>query len=77
MIGTTCAASCSYSRSFVLGGSIYTSVSVVLLCSEPHQVNAINSSRCAAVTAYNALMGLKQLKGGDKVLVLGSGGVSM
>ncbi|EMD34895.1 hypothetical protein CERSUDRAFT_54054 [Gelatoporia subvermispora B] len=32
---------------------------------------------CAAVTAYNALMGPVPLKGGDTVLVLGTGGVSM
>ncbi|KIM82010.1 hypothetical protein PILCRDRAFT_8250 [Piloderma croceum F 1598] len=31
---------------------------------------------CAALTAYNALMGPKPLKGGDTVLVLGTGGVS-
>lgn len=33
--------------------------------------------RCAALTAYNALMGPVPLKGGDHVLVLGTGGVSM
>lgn len=33
--------------------------------------------RCAALTAYNALMGHKPLKGGDTVLVQGTGGVSM
>ncbi|KAI0370820.1 NAD-P-binding protein [Pilatotrama ljubarskyi] len=32
---------------------------------------------CAAVTAYNALMGLVPLKGGDTVLVQGTGGVSI
>ncbi|KAI0673130.1 NAD-P-binding protein [Trametes maxima] len=32
---------------------------------------------CAAVTAYNALLGLRPLKGGDVVLVLGTGGVSI
>ncbi|KZT00029.1 NAD(P)-binding protein [Laetiporus sulphureus 93-53] len=31
---------------------------------------------CAALTAYNALMGPVPLKGGDTVLVLGTGGVS-
>ncbi|KAI0362288.1 NAD-P-binding protein [Trametes cingulata] len=32
---------------------------------------------CAAVTAYNALVGLVPLKGGDTVLVQGTGGVSI
>ncbi|KAF9029359.1 alcohol dehydrogenase superfamily protein [Hymenopellis radicata] len=32
---------------------------------------------CAAVTAYNALMGPVQLKAGDNVLILGTGGVSI
>ncbi|KAK0184451.1 hypothetical protein F5146DRAFT_1106034 [Armillaria mellea] len=32
---------------------------------------------CAALTAYNALMGPKPLKAGDTVLVLGTGGVSI
>ncbi|KAF9239433.1 hypothetical protein BU15DRAFT_74589 [Melanogaster broomeanus] len=32
---------------------------------------------CAALTAYNALLGPVPLKGGDYVLVLGTGGVSM
>ncbi|KAH9924506.1 chaperonin 10-like protein [Fomitopsis serialis] len=32
---------------------------------------------CAAVTAYNALLGANPLKGGDIVLVLGTGGVSI
>ncbi|PCH34501.1 NAD(P)-binding protein [Wolfiporia cocos MD-104 SS10] len=32
---------------------------------------------CAALTAYNALMGLRPLKGGDYVLVQGTGGVSI
>jgi len=32
---------------------------------------------CAAVTAYNALLGPNPLKGGDTVLVLGTGGVSI
>lgn len=33
--------------------------------------------RCAALTAYSALLGPKPLKAGDTVLVLGTGGVSM
>lgn len=33
--------------------------------------------RCAAVTAYNALLGPNPLKGGDVVLVQGIGGVSI
>ena len=33
--------------------------------------------RCAAVTAYNALLAQNPLKGGDTVLVLGTGGVSI
>ncbi|KAF8989349.1 NAD(P)-binding protein [Hymenopellis radicata] len=32
---------------------------------------------CAALTAYNALMGPVQLKAGDNVLILGTGGVSI
>jgi len=32
---------------------------------------------CAALTAYNALFGLKPLKKGDSVLLLGTGGVSI
>ncbi|KAI0673129.1 NAD-P-binding protein [Trametes maxima] len=32
---------------------------------------------CAAVTAYNGLLGLNPLKGGDVVLVQGTGGVSI
>ena len=32
---------------------------------------------CAAVTAYNALLGPNPLKGGDVVLVQGTGGVSI
>ncbi|EJU01520.1 NADP-binding protein [Dacryopinax primogenitus] len=32
---------------------------------------------CAAVTAYNALMGLIPMKGGDTVLIQGTGGVSI
>ncbi|EPS95802.1 NAD-binding protein [Fomitopsis schrenkii] len=32
---------------------------------------------CAAVTAYNALLGQSPVKGGDTVLVLGTGGVSI
>ncbi|EIW76597.1 alcohol dehydrogenase protein [Coniophora puteana RWD-64-598 SS2] len=32
---------------------------------------------CAALTAYNALFGLKALKKGDSVLLLGTGGVSI
>ncbi|KAG5641873.1 hypothetical protein DXG03_004013 [Asterophora parasitica] len=32
---------------------------------------------CAALTAYNALMGPKPVKAGDYVLVLGTGGVSI
>ncbi|GJJ07097.1 putative secondary metabolism biosyntheticenzyme [Clathrus columnatus] len=32
---------------------------------------------CAALTAYNALMGPEKLKGGDVVLVQGTGGVSI
>ena len=32
---------------------------------------------CAAVTAYNGLYGPKPLRGGDFVLILGTGGVSM
>ncbi|CCM00054.1 uncharacterized protein FIBRA_02080 [Fibroporia radiculosa] len=35
------------------------------------------SHRCAAVTAYNALMGPIPLKAGDTVLVQGTGGVSI
>jgi D-arabinose 1-dehydrogenase-like Zn-dependent alcohol dehydrogenase len=34
-------------------------------------------SRCAALTAYNALLGQVPVKAGDYVLVLGTGGVSM
>lgn len=33
--------------------------------------------RCAGLTAYNALLGLVPLKGGDIILVQGTGGVSM
>ena len=33
--------------------------------------------RCAAVTAYNALLAQNPLKAGDTVLVLGTGGVSI
>ncbi len=33
--------------------------------------------RCAAVTAYNALLGPSPLKGGDVVLIQGTGGVSI
>ncbi|KAE9407381.1 NAD(P)-binding protein [Gymnopus androsaceus JB14] len=32
---------------------------------------------CAALTAYNALMGPSPVKGGDTVLILGTGGVSI
>ncbi|KAF5342680.1 hypothetical protein D9611_002120 [Ephemerocybe angulata] len=32
---------------------------------------------CAALTAYNALHGRKQIKAGDTVLILGTGGVSI
>src|SRR4030095_8213444 len=32
---------------------------------------------CAAVTAWNALTGARQLQGGDAVLTLGAGGVSL
>ena len=32
---------------------------------------------CAAVTAWNALLGPNPLKGGDTVLIQGTGGVSM
>ncbi|KAK0199379.1 hypothetical protein DFS33DRAFT_1388705 [Desarmillaria ectypa] len=32
---------------------------------------------CAALTAYNALMGAKPVKAGDTVLILGTGGVSI
>lgn len=32
---------------------------------------------CAAVTAWNALYGLRPLKAGDSVLVQGTGGVSL
>lgn len=39
----------------------------------PNQVDF----RCAGVTAYNALMGPVPLKGGDYVLVEGTGGVSI
>lgn len=34
-------------------------------------------ARCAALTAYNALHGPVPIKGGDVVLLLGTGGVSM
>jgi NADPH:quinone reductase-like Zn-dependent oxidoreductase len=42
-------------------------------------INFVASScfRCAALTAYNSLMGPVPLKAGDYVLVLGTGGVSM
>lgn len=33
--------------------------------------------RCAAITAYNALHGPTPLKGGDTVLIQGTGGVSI
>jgi NADPH:quinone reductase-like Zn-dependent oxidoreductase len=32
---------------------------------------------CAALTAWNALFGLRQLKKGETVLVLGTGGVGL
>ncbi|KZT64900.1 NAD(P)-binding protein [Daedalea quercina L-15889] len=45
----------------------------------PHGYSYIEASTlpCAAVTAYNALLSLNPLKGGDTVLVLGTGGVSI
>lgn len=39
--------------------------------------NHSHSPRCAALTAYNALHGPTPLKGGDWVLVQGTGGVSV
>ncbi|KAI0728248.1 NAD-P-binding protein [Fomitopsis betulina] len=45
----------------------------------PHEWTYIEASTlpCAAVTAYNALLGQNPLKGGDTVLILGTGGVSI
>lgn len=45
----------------------------------PKNLNALESSTitCAGLTAWNALYGLKPLKPGQVVLVLGTGGVSI
>jgi NADPH:quinone reductase-like Zn-dependent oxidoreductase len=45
----------------------------------PNNLNDAEASTlcCAGVTAWNALYGLKPLKPGQTVLVLGTGGVSL
>ncbi|RAO66506.1 uncharacterized protein BHQ10_002518 [Talaromyces amestolkiae] len=49
------------------------------LVRKPDNLNTIEASTlsCAALTAWNALYGLKPLKPGQTVLVLGTGGVSI
>lgn len=49
------------------------------LVRQPNNLTAIEASTlsCAALTAWNALYGLKPLKPGQTVLVLGTGGVSI
>ncbi|KAI0689391.1 NAD-P-binding protein [Cytidiella melzeri] len=46
-------------------------------CPENLSYEEASTLPCAAVTAWNALYGPKPLKGGDYVLVQGTGGVSM
>ncbi|KAH7911144.1 hypothetical protein BJ138DRAFT_1179770 [Hygrophoropsis aurantiaca] len=68
-----------------LGGQIdgvlreYINVPVHSLVRVPDHLSYEEGSTlpCAALTAYNALLGPTPLKGGDYVLVLGTGGVSI
>ncbi|KAH7924189.1 NAD(P)-binding protein [Leucogyrophana mollusca] len=68
-----------------LGGQIdgvlreYINVPVHSLVRVPDHLSYEEGSTlpCAALTAYNALLGPTPLKGGDFVLVLGTGGVSI
>ncbi|EGN99159.1 hypothetical protein SERLA73DRAFT_137349 [Serpula lacrymans var. lacrymans S7.3] len=68
-----------------LGGPIdgvlreYINVPVHSLVRVPEHLSYEEASTlpCAALTAYNALMGPVPVKGGDYVLVLGTGGVSI
>ncbi|KAJ5145081.1 Polyketide synthase enoylreductase [Penicillium atrosanguineum] len=65
----------------VLDGTLreYGVFSASGLVKAPKNLNALESSTltCAALTAWNALYGLKPLKPGQVVLVQGTGGVSM
>lgn len=49
------------------------------LVRQPANLNAVEAGTltCAALTAWNAFYGLRSLKAGETVLVLGSGGVSL
>ncbi|OAX37724.1 NAD(P)-binding protein [Rhizopogon vinicolor AM-OR11-026] len=68
-----------------LGGQIdgvlreYINIPVHSLVRIPEHLSYEEASTlpCAALTAYNALLGPVPLKGGDYVLILGTGGVSM
>lgn len=68
-----------------LGGPVdgvlreYMKVPAVSLVRLPEHLSYEEGSTlpCAAVTAYNALLGPKPLKGGDTVLILGTGGISI
>lgn len=68
-----------------LGGSVdgtfreYGVFSQQGLVSVPSNLNWLEASTlsCAALTAWNALYGLKQLVAGDYVLTEGTGGVSI
>ncbi|KAL1943202.1 hypothetical protein VTO73DRAFT_4277 [Trametes versicolor] len=73
------------SRATSLGGAIdgvlteYKALPAHALVLIPEHLSYEEASTlpCAAVTAYNALNGPKPLKGGDTVLVQGTGGVSI
>ncbi|KZT69739.1 NAD(P)-binding protein [Daedalea quercina L-15889] len=52
---------------------VYTLVKIP----DEHSYVEASTLPCAALTAYNALLGPNPLKGGDTVLVLGTGGVSI
>lgn len=49
------------------------------LVRKPSNLDAVEAGTltCAALTAWNALYGMKPIKAGQSVLVLGSGGVSL
>jgi len=64
-------------RPSVLRRSFYIAVSLWVLCQCQRRSSSLLDYSCAGLTAYNALLGAIPLKGGDVVVVQGTGGVSM
>jgi NADPH:quinone reductase-like Zn-dependent oxidoreductase len=74
-------AACQTGLGGVIDGSLrqYGVFNEMGLVRQPENLNFVEAGTlsCAALTSWNALYGLKQVKPGDTVLVQGTGGVSI